>query len=212
MRNNTLNEKDLWQSVYEQFNIPRVTLGPLSTTKIFQNPQWYPLALTRYKFLAKMIGPKKTILELGCEDGPGIPILAEQAHHYTANDSNSEYITFLNETWYEDKYHFNHSDPLKDSFTNIDALVCLDVHHKLSNKHFPLLKSKLQNEVSPHSLVIFGSSTQDPKTHALKELLNDTFHTILPFHMSGNTIQAGEEKNSNYTLYTCCYKRTKESL
>lgn len=68
------------------------SLGPLTSTNILRDPMHLAFVLSRYKFCAKMLSAKKTILEIGCGDAFGTPIVAKNCQKLTAVDIDPQLI------------------------------------------------------------------------------------------------------------------------
>ncbi len=60
-------------------NTPSIELGPRSSYAMLNDPRRMPIVLSRYKFTAKMLKGKSCILEVGCGDAFGTPIVAQEA-------------------------------------------------------------------------------------------------------------------------------------
>jgi len=64
-----------------QFDTECISLGPWTSYSLLNDPKHMCFVLARYKFCAKMFQGKKDILEVGCGDGFGIPLVAQDAHY-----------------------------------------------------------------------------------------------------------------------------------
>lgn len=64
-----------------QFNCEEVTLGPWTSYSLKNDPKHMTFVLSRYKFCAKMLEGKDQVVEIGCGDGFGIPIMAQAVKH-----------------------------------------------------------------------------------------------------------------------------------
>src|SRR5258706_14128575 len=82
------SEARLWRGVVELMGERRKTLGPASSARLRREPQEIASDLARYKFAARMLGRGRRVLELGCGEGLGAPILSEFARSYTGTDRN----------------------------------------------------------------------------------------------------------------------------
>ena len=67
------------ESTIEQFKQEEISLGPWTSESLMNDPKHMCFVLARYKFCAKMMEGKANILEVGCGDGFGIPIIAQVA-------------------------------------------------------------------------------------------------------------------------------------
>lgn len=57
--------------------VASMTLGPWTTYSLLHDPKHMGFVLARYKFCAKMLEGKRRVLEVGCGDGFGIPVVAQ---------------------------------------------------------------------------------------------------------------------------------------
>jgi 2-polyprenyl-3-methyl-5-hydroxy-6-metoxy-1,4-benzoquinol methylase len=74
----TLSQKEAYKMASEyQFDTPSLLLGPWTSYSLLNDPKHMCFVLARYKFCAKILLEKKNILEIGCGDGFGIPIIAQ---------------------------------------------------------------------------------------------------------------------------------------
>jgi 2-polyprenyl-3-methyl-5-hydroxy-6-metoxy-1,4-benzoquinol methylase len=62
-----------------QFETPELSLGPWTSYSLINDPKHMCFVLARYKFCAKMLEGKRTVMEVGGGDGFGIPIIAQTA-------------------------------------------------------------------------------------------------------------------------------------
>ena len=69
-----------------QFATGELRLGPWTSYSLSRDPKHMCFVLSRYKFCAKMLEGKKTIMEVGPGDGFGLPIIAQVAERVYAVD------------------------------------------------------------------------------------------------------------------------------
>lgn len=69
-----------------QFNTSELLLGPWTSYSLINDPKHMCFVLSRYKFCAKILESKKTIMEVGVGDGFGLPIIAQSAKKVYAVD------------------------------------------------------------------------------------------------------------------------------
>ena len=76
----------------DQFAIQPIPLGPLASYSVLNDPKHMCFVLSRYKFCAKMLTGKESVLEVGCGDALGIPIVAQDARYVLGIDVDSRLI------------------------------------------------------------------------------------------------------------------------
>jgi 2-polyprenyl-3-methyl-5-hydroxy-6-metoxy-1,4-benzoquinol methylase len=119
-----------------QFN-ESLKLGPWTSYSMIHDPKHMCFVLSRYKFVSKMIYGKKKILEIGCGDGFGFPIIAQVADEVHGVDrydwllqGNRERLNFL-----KDKSKFFNLDLVKEvPEEKYDAIFSIDVIEHLEPK------------------------------------------------------------------------------
>ena len=86
-----------------QFNTDQITLGPWTSYSLLNDPKHMCFVLSRYKFCAKIMEGKHSILEIGCGDGFGIPIVAQSARYVLGIDVDDRLIEGNRERYKEIK-------------------------------------------------------------------------------------------------------------
>jgi 2-polyprenyl-3-methyl-5-hydroxy-6-metoxy-1,4-benzoquinol methylase len=72
--------------------IESLRLGPWTSYSLLHDPKHMCFVLSRYKFCAKMLEGKDHVLEVGCGDGFGIPIMAQAVKRVLAIDVDDRLI------------------------------------------------------------------------------------------------------------------------
>ena len=85
-------EKDVWDEVKRLLGNKEIRLGQHWSFNLYNDPKRLSFVLSRYKFAAKMSSRDRNILELGCSEGIGAPILSETAKSYTGVDMDVDAI------------------------------------------------------------------------------------------------------------------------
>ena len=85
-------ESAIWQDVKDLIGQRRITLGGHWSFNLRKDPKRFPFVLARYKFAAKIACKGADVLELGCSEGIGTPILAEFAKSYTGVDMDADAV------------------------------------------------------------------------------------------------------------------------
>jgi len=69
-----------------QFDTQELSLGPWTSYSVLHDPKHLVFTLARYKFVAKMLSGRDTVLEVGPGDGIGLPIIAQVVKKVIAVD------------------------------------------------------------------------------------------------------------------------------
>lgn len=65
---------------------PSYKMGPRTSYSIMADPKHLLFVLARYKFCSKMLAGKKNVLEIGCGDAVGAPIISQTVNQLTCID------------------------------------------------------------------------------------------------------------------------------
>jgi protein-L-isoaspartate O-methyltransferase len=68
------------------FLTEELSLGPWTSYSMIHDPKHLVFALSRYKFHAKMLAARESVLEVGPGDGIGLPIMAQTVKRIVAVD------------------------------------------------------------------------------------------------------------------------------
>jgi SAM-dependent methyltransferase len=85
--------KKAWaREVDQALPLPPFVLGPATTHSVRTDPKHLCFVLARYKFCAKMLVGKRRVLEVGCGDAFGLPIVAQAVEQLVALDGEPRLI------------------------------------------------------------------------------------------------------------------------
>ena len=76
-----LTQKQAYKEGIEYQFIKSIALGPWTTYSLLDDPKHMAFVLSRYKFVAKMLEGRQSVLEVGCGDAFGAPIVAQAVRH-----------------------------------------------------------------------------------------------------------------------------------
>lgn len=133
-----------------QFLTDELTVGPWTSYSILHDPKHLVFTLSRYKFVAKLLQGRGTVLEVGPGDGIGLPIIAQAVDKVIAVDWDERLIE-------------GNKRRLKD-IKNIEHL-CIDL-----NKERP--KSQVDAAFSIDVIEHLEQSTEDSFMRAMVRCLH----------------------------------------
>lgn len=84
------NQKERTKEAGYQLDTVEIALGPATSFSLLNDPRHMSFVLARYKFCAKMLEGKREILEIGCGDAFGTPIVAQVAERLVAIEMDVE--------------------------------------------------------------------------------------------------------------------------
>lgn len=199
------------------FDTQAIKLGPWTMESLMRDPKHLAFVLSRYKFVAKMLEGKKKVLEVGCGDAFGLPIVAQSVGTLYAIDweekfieDNSHRLSFIKNT------KFIQHDINIDSLEGIkvNAVYNIDFIEHLENEDIVMKNIIASYEKKEEAIMIIGTpnstaaqytSWMNVNLHinlksydSLKELLNRYFYNVLMFGMNDEVIHTGYAPMCHY--------------
>jgi 2-polyprenyl-3-methyl-5-hydroxy-6-metoxy-1,4-benzoquinol methylase len=212
----------LWD-VKEKHGIAR--LGLMVNESWNQDPKRTLFTLARYKFVARMLGGDRRVLEVGCADAFGTRVVQQAVKSVAAVDFDPVFVADVKERmnphWPLDvRVHDMLDGPVAGAF---DAVYALDVleHIRVEDEHRFI--SNTIASLTPEGIAIFGmpslesqayASPQSKAGHvnckggdAFKRLLERYFHTVFMFSMNDEVVHTGFYPMAHYLLGVACHRR-----
>jgi len=206
------------QIQFDNYKQEPVQLGPY-TSHIWKNdPKHLGFLLARYKFCAKMLQGKGDVLEIGCGDAFGTPIVAQMVGSVHGVD----WEPLLLEDNAKRLRHFKNCSfseldiTKKSTKAKHDAAFCLDVieHIPLEREH--LFMSNICKSIKSDAICIIGTpnitageyATKESreghvnlKSHSnLRELLGRYFVNVFLFSMNDEVVHTGYYPMAHYLI------------
>lgn len=208
-----------WARVTDHFADERVVLGRHWSYNIRQDPRRLAFVLSRYKFAARMIGPGRSVLELGCSEGLGACILGEFASSYLGLDADGEAIAAARRNFGSERLRFEAGDFLEGQRGCFDAAVSLDViEHIPAERELDFFRT-ITGSLGPHGLGIIGTPNQTAEAHAseasrrghinlytgerLLAAARRHFHQAFLFGMNDEILHTGFAPLAHYLIVLC---------
>lgn len=216
-------EKALWSEVSDRFGTETITLGNHWSYNLRNDPRRLAFVLSRYKFSAKMCRPQGTVLELGCSEGIGVPILAEFASGYTGVDMDKDAIGSAIVNWSKNKVCFINDNFLGKTYGTFDAVISLDVVEHIDNSIEPLFFKTVYDNIDIDGIAIIGTpnSTSSPYASAasqsghinlfdynrLKRAMHQLFTNVFMFGGNDEMVHTGFAPMTHYLYALGCGKK-----
>src|SRR3990167_7616730 len=199
------------QSIFEEHS-----MGPWTSYSYVHDPKHIGFGLARYKFCAKMLEGKDIVVEIGCGDGIGIPLVANVVKHLHCIDwdeNNLEGCARRLKHLKNVSYH--KIDLNKKSFGfQVDAAYSIDVIEHLEPALEAQFMSNLCNLLKPSSMLITGTPNITASPYAskrsevqhinlksqktLRELTQGYFKHVLLFGMNDEVLHTGYAAMCHY--------------
>jgi len=195
-------------------------MGPWVSHIWRSDPRHLGFLLARYKFCAKMLEGKKEVLEVGCGDAFGTPIVLQTVTSVHGIDYELFLIQDARDRFKKEgikRCTFEAVDLTKKSINKkFDAAFSLDVIEHIPPKLEKSFMDNLCKCLRPQAVYIMGSPNLASKKHAskfsaashinlksadtLKELLLKYFHNAFIFSMNDEVVHTGFYPMAHYLL------------
>jgi len=208
------------EEMREYFNTDELRLGPWTSESMMHDPKHLAFVLSRYKFVAKMLEGRRNVLEVGCGDGFGAPIVAQAVNTLYAIDWEEKFIKDNTDRLGEavKNVRFIQNDinekPVKD--IKVDAVYCIDfIEHLDPEKEDIVMKNMIASyEKRENAVMIVGTpnitaaqyaSPQSAALHinqksseSLRALLDRYFCNVFMFGMNDEVLHTGYAPMCHY--------------
>ena len=193
-------------------------LGWVSSSTWDRDPKRLLFLMSRYKFVAKMLIGSKQVLEIGCGDGWGSRLVAEEVDRLILTDYDPRFIENARAVvrqWTSD-VDFSVLDITSSQYqTQVDAVYCLDVLEHIEPGLEQDVFSNVYNSLVDGGVFIVGMPSiesqsfipeerRDPghinckSLYELQASMKKCFKTVLPFSMNDEVLHTGQAAMSNY--------------
>ncbi|MBT6718814.1 MAG: methyltransferase domain-containing protein [Nitrospina sp.] len=204
------------EATNDQFATKELNLGPWTSYSLINDPKHMAFVLSRYKFCAKMLDGKSSVLEVGCGDAFGAPIVAQavdKLHCIDWEERNTEgnrrrLSTLKNIT-------FDTVDISVDTLPGkYDGIFNIDVIEHLEPEYEKAFVENMVQCLDPQGVMIIGTPNETASEHAtfrsdhqhinlktadsLKSLMDNYFHNTFVFSMNDELIHTGYYPMAHY--------------
>ncbi|GIL00714.1 MAG: hypothetical protein BroJett030_06130 [Alphaproteobacteria bacterium] len=209
--------------VKEKHGVAR--LGLMVNESWNQDPKRTVFTLARYKFVAKMLGGRQHVLEIGCADAFGTRIVQQAVGQVTAVDFDPVFINDVSERanphWPLNAFvHDMLAGPVPGTF---DAIYALDVLEHIAPDQEHLFLENAMASLAAHGVVIIGLPSLESQAYAspqskaghvncksgetLKALMEEFFHSVFVFSMNDEMVHTGYYPMAQYLLALACHRK-----
>ena len=203
-------------------------LGHHWSYNLRDDPNRLAFVLARYRFAATMACSGKKVLELGCSEGIGVPILAQFTASYTGVDMDGPAITAAQKNFSGAKCRFLEDDFLEKKYGVFDSIISMDViehiHAKFEAQFIDTVRKNLGND----GICIVGTPNIASEQYAsptsrlghvnlynadrLAKSMRTLFHNVFIFSMNDEMVHTGFAPMAHYLIAVGCYLKTKRAL
>jgi len=215
------DSKKLWLKLRSELPKYDIRLGVATGQSYIYDPKHIVFHASRYKFVAKMLDGMDSVLEIGCADGFGAPIVAQGVKKLICTDIDDELIR-------ENKTRlsmFNNIDFIYHDFrasslqVTVDGVYMIDVlEHVFSSEENSLLTNAFTS-LSSSGVAVIGTpnltaerfASKHSKTghvnlkdhSSLRALCLKYFRNVFMFSMNDEVIHTGFSPMSHYIWAVC---------
>lgn len=172
MSQNTL--KTAWDCYKEgtdqQFDCKELSLGPWTSFSYMDDPKHVSFVLARYKFVSKMLEGKNLVVEIGCGDGIGIPIVASAVKKLICIDWDERNLEgCARRLKHLKNVSYQHIDLNKNSYKlDAEAAYSIDVIEHIEPEIEQQFMSNVCSMLKPSSVLITGTPNITASAYASK--------------------------------------------
>jgi len=193
-----------------QFGHEEIPLGAPSSYSLTHDPKHLAFVLARYKFCAKMLEGKKSVMEIGSGDGIGLPIIAQSVGHLTCVDWDKRHIDSIRRRLSKHIKNITlvHQDLNRDKIdVKADAAFCIDVLEHVDPKKEKAFLENILRCLPQNGVFITGTPNISASGYAspcsqvqhinlksmktLRELMERYFENVFMFGMNDEVLHTG---------------------
>jgi 2-polyprenyl-3-methyl-5-hydroxy-6-metoxy-1,4-benzoquinol methylase len=217
---NTDRAKTAWQEVAALQNYHdssnNILMGPHTGFQYRTDPKHLCFVLSRYKFCSRLLASKARVLEVGCGDAFGTPIVAQAVQGLVAIDwdqqlidSAADRLSFLTNCRFA-----QHDIMEKRLDTQFDAIYSIDVLEHVDPAREAVFMNNCCASLADQGVFIAGTPNIKADAYAspssklghinlkdavgLQELLAEHFQTVLLFSMNDEVVHTGFSNMAHY--------------
>ncbi len=204
------------EATTDQFETEEARLGPWTSYSLMHDPKHMAFVLARYKFCAKMLSGKDSVLEVGCGDAFGTPIVAKEVKKLHCVDwEERNIIGNRRRLSHISNITFDVADvSVEKPDGSYDAIFNIDVVEHLEPEFEDRFVSNMIASLVKHGVMIIGTPNESASQHAtyrsdhqhinlknaesLKKLMNRYFHNTFIFSMNDELVHTGYYPMAHY--------------
>lgn len=216
MKRKRLTQKTAFRLGAEYQFIDSIELGPWTSYSLLHDPKHMSFVLARYKFCAKMLEGKGSVLEVGCGDGFGVPIIAQSVRRVLAVDPEIRLIQSNKKRLAQIKnIEFKKMDICKEAPEEVfDAVFSIDVIEHLDRHRNDVFMENQCRCLKPEGICIIGTPNLTANKYAsarskaqhinlkshktLRSQLERYFKNVFMFSMNDEVVHTGYAPMAHY--------------
>jgi len=200
-----------------QYAHEEISLGATSSYSLVHDPKHVLFVLSRYKFCAQMLQGKKRLLELGCGEGLGLPLIAQGAQKVYGLEWEQRPLDSIHKrlSRFFPNIELICLDPTKQKLTiKVDAVYSVDFIEHIDGKRETFLMKNIIGCLPQDGVLITGTPNVTSKTYAsysskvhhvnlksaqdLRKLMETYFENVFIFGMNDEVVHTGYAAMCHY--------------
>ena len=220
-----ITENENWTEIRKLIEGENIELGPYFGHQVRNSPRHLLFTLSRYKFAARMLpqDQKIRVLEIGCSEGIGTMMLAENGHTITAIDMDDIAIQHAQKVLKKPNIIFRSGNFIGQKLGIFDAAVSLDVIEHIDQKDEDNFIETIKSNLTKCGFCIIGTPNDSATRYASKAsqighinmftaerlvaLLRKHFVHVFPFGMNDEMVHTGFYPMCHYLMAIACTPR-----
>jgi 2-polyprenyl-3-methyl-5-hydroxy-6-metoxy-1,4-benzoquinol methylase len=205
------------QAIEHQLNASRLTLGGQTSNSLLGDPKHLGFVLARYKFVAKMLDGQNMVLEIGCGDGIGMPVVAQAVQALKCTDWDERITDDLKARWggHFANVNIETSNILDgEPVDTFDAVYAVDMIEHLDPPDESLFWTRITETLKPDGICLIGTPNKTAEhlaglesrlghinlhTHeSLRVALQQNFRNVFMFGMNDEVVHTGYPAMAHY--------------
>lgn len=192
-------------------------LGQNTSRILKEDPKLLLFTLSRYKFVSKVLTGKNEVLEIGCQEGWGIPIVSKVVGTICAIDFFAPYIDSCRRRVEIDNVEFQVYDILNGPIKrNFDGIYALDVLEHIEPEYENKFMENVVESMHQSGVAVLGMPSLESQIYAsesskkghvncksgeeFRELMSRFFEFSLVLSLNDETLHSGFFPMSHYLM------------
>lgn len=197
-------------------------LGLMTGWAWYDDPRHLLFTLSRYKFVAKMMAGRASVLEVGCSDGFATRLVAQTVKSIVGVDFDAEFINDAiarkSTRWPVDfRVHDVLASPVPGEF---DGAFALDVLEHIQPRDEDRFLKNIRASLTASGILIIGTPSLTSQQYAspqskdghvncktaeqLRMTLQRHFEQVFMFSMNDEVVHTGYANMAHYYMALCC--------
>ena len=194
-----------------------VKLGPLSSQKFIEDPQYIMFQMSRYKHACRLVSNKSVVADIGVGDGIGLGVLSLYFKKIYALDIDDYLLNSARNHNQSDKVLFRKHNFYKGKLNlKLDAAFCFDVLSSIPKRFENRFLGNIANSLKKDGILVIGTQNklatrysklkniQEQPNFKTYDQLNKSllkhFNNSLILSMNDETVHTGKRETSQYFI------------